>query len=84
MSDVAAHLVDEVLPEEPIRQWACSLPWSLRDALAYDRRLCADVLGAFLRAMARSLRRRAKVQPRRAPRGFAVPLVASPCPSWLS
>ena len=26
MSDVAAHLVDEVLPEEPIRQWVCSLP----------------------------------------------------------
>ena len=44
MSDVAAHLVDEVLPEEPIRQWVCSLPWSLRYALAYDRRLCADVL----------------------------------------
>ena len=60
MSDVAAHLVDEVLPEEPIRQWVCSLPWSLRYALAYDRQLCADVLGVFLRALTRSLRRRAK------------------------
>jgi hypothetical protein len=60
MSDVAAHLVDEVLPEEPIRQWVCSLPWSLRYALAYDRQLCADVLGAFIRALTRSLRRRAK------------------------
>ncbi|MFO0024400.1 MAG: IS91 family transposase, partial [Deltaproteobacteria bacterium] len=57
---VAAHLVDEVLPEEPIRQWVCSLPWSLRYALAYDRRLCADVLGVFIRALTRSLRRRAK------------------------
>ena len=26
MSDIAAHLVDEVLPEVPIRQWVCSLP----------------------------------------------------------
>ena len=60
MSDVAAHLVDEVLPKEPIRQWVCSLPWSLRYAMAYDRRLCADVLGAFIRALTRSLRRRAK------------------------
>ncbi|MBX3246279.1 MAG: transposase [Myxococcales bacterium] len=60
MSDVVAHLVDEVLPEEPIRQWVCSLPWSLRYAMAYDRRLCAPVLGAFIRALTRSLRRRAK------------------------
>jgi hypothetical protein len=60
MSDIAAHLVDEVLPEVPIRQWVCSLPWSLRYALAYDRRLCADVLDAFVRALSRSLRWRAK------------------------
>jgi len=60
MSDLAAHLVDEVLPEVPIRQWVCSLPWSLRYALAYDRALCADVLDAFLGALTRSLRRRAK------------------------
>ncbi len=60
MSDVAAHLVDEVLPAVPIRQWVCSLPWSVRYALAYDRRLCADVLDAFVGALTRSLRWRAK------------------------
>ncbi|MBX3246513.1 MAG: transposase zinc-binding domain-containing protein [Myxococcales bacterium] len=64
MSDVAAHLVDEVLPEEPMRQWVCSLPWSLRYAMAYDHRLCADVhkslIRAFIRALTRSLRRRTK------------------------
>jgi hypothetical protein len=60
MSDVAAHLVDDVLPEVPIRQWVCSLPWRLRTALAYDRRLCADVLDALVSALTRSLRRRAK------------------------
>jgi hypothetical protein len=60
MSDVAAHLVDSVLPEVPIRQWVCSLPWSLRYAMGYDRRLCADVLAAFVGALTRSLRWRAK------------------------
>ena len=62
MSDVAAHLVEEVLPEVPVRQWVGSLPWRLRYPLAYDWRLCADVLAAFVRALTRSLRRRAKAQ----------------------
>jgi len=60
MSDVAAHLVDEVLPEVPMRHWICSLPWRLRCAVGFDRHLCADVLGAFSAALDRSLRRRAK------------------------
>jgi hypothetical protein len=60
--DVAAHLVDEVLPEVPVRQWVCSLPWRLRYAMGYDRKLCADVLDAFITSLRRSLRLRAKSQ----------------------
>jgi len=60
MADLAAHLVDEVLPEAPVRQWVCSLPWRARYPLAFDRRLCAQTLGAFTWALRRSLRRRAK------------------------
>ena len=60
MSDMAAHLVDEVLPEVPIRQWVCSLPWMLRYPMGYDRALCADVLRVFVGALKRSLRWRAK------------------------
>ena len=60
MSDMAAHLVDEVLPEVPIRQWVCSLPWRLRYAMGYDKKLCADVLTAFIGALRSGLRRRAK------------------------
>ena len=60
MSDIAAHLVDDVLPEVPIRQCVCTLPWRLRSALDYDRKLCADVLAAFIGALKRSLRWRAK------------------------
>jgi hypothetical protein len=60
MSDCAAHLVDEVLPKVPVRQWVCSLPWQLRYAMGYDAGLCSAVLAAFLGALRRSLRRRAK------------------------
>ena len=30
MADLAAHLVDNVLPAAPYRQWTLSLPWRLR------------------------------------------------------
>ncbi len=30
MSDTAAHLVDRVLPEVPVRQWVLTLPYPLR------------------------------------------------------
>jgi hypothetical protein len=53
-------LSERVLPEVPIRQWVCSLPWQLRYVLGYDRALCAAVLGAFVADLARSYRQRAK------------------------
>jgi hypothetical protein len=37
MADAAAHLVEEVLPEVPIRQWVCTLPWAVRKAAGYKR-----------------------------------------------
>ena len=49
MADTAAHLVDRVLPEAPVRQWVLSLPFSLRYRLAYDARLTSDVRGALAR-----------------------------------
>jgi hypothetical protein len=60
MTDTATHLVDRVLPEEPIRHWICSLPWRLRVLLGYDRELCSEVLDAFLTELSSSLRWRAK------------------------
>ncbi len=35
MADTAAHLVDRVLPEVPVRQWVLSLPFSLRYRLHF-------------------------------------------------
>ncbi len=60
MSDTAAHLMDRVFPEVPTRQWVLTLPIPLRYRVAYDRNLCSDVLGVFIRTVMRTLRRRAK------------------------
>ncbi len=60
MADTAAHLVDRVFPERPTRQWVLTLPIPLRYRVAYDRNLCSEVLGVFIRTVLRSLRRRAK------------------------
>jgi hypothetical protein len=60
MADTAVHLEQRVLPAVPIRHWIGSLPWGLRALLGYDRRLCAEVVGAFAQELLRSLRRRAK------------------------
>ena len=48
MADTAAHLVDCVLPEVPIRQWVLTLPYPLRYRCAYNARLTSQVLRAFL------------------------------------
>jgi hypothetical protein len=60
MADTAAHLVDQVLPEVPMRQWVLSLPFALRYRLAYDAALTSAVLGVFVRAVLAALRRRAR------------------------
>ncbi len=60
MADTAAHLVDRVLPEVPIRQWVLTLPYPLRYRCAYDARLASEVLRAFIRTLFAELRRRAR------------------------
>jgi hypothetical protein len=60
MAETAAHLVDRVLPEVPIRQWVLTLPYPLRYRCAYDARLTSEVLRAFVRALFAELRRRAR------------------------
>jgi|GEM_PF-870912 len=60
MAETAANLIDRVLPQVPMRQWVLSLPLWLRYRLAYDRTLLTPVLGAFLRAVFASARRRGR------------------------
>jgi hypothetical protein len=60
MADTAAHLVDRVLPEVPVRQWVLTLPYPLRYRCAWNARLTSEVLRCFLRAVFADYRRRAK------------------------
>jgi hypothetical protein len=51
MAEIALHLVNDVIPEVPVRQWVLSVPFPLRYVLAYDAELCSQVLGIFVRAV---------------------------------
>ncbi len=51
LTERAAHLVDEVLPRVPVRQWVLSLPHRLRYLLAWNHALCRAVLGVYVRAL---------------------------------
>ena len=51
MTDSAALLADEVLPEKPIRQWVLSLPFALRFLLATDPDALTRVLGIVYRTI---------------------------------
>ena len=75
MTERAAHLVDNVLPEVPVRQWVLSLPHRLRYVLAWDHELCRAVAGVFVRAVLGSLRRRARQTGVPGGRGGAVAII---------
>jgi len=60
MTALAAHLIDEVLPLVPVRQWVLTMPYRLRYMLAWDHKLCRAVLGVYIRALLGSLRRQAR------------------------
>ena len=44
MTEIAAHLVDEVIPEVPVRQWVLTFPHDIRYLLAWNSPLRAAVL----------------------------------------
>jgi len=51
MVESAAHLVDEVLPHQPMRQWVLSVPYPLRLLFARKPKILSDVLGIVHRAI---------------------------------
>ena len=55
MAQSAAHLVDDVIPHVPVRQWVLSLPIPLRLLLAAQPRLVTPVLQVLHRAITRLL-----------------------------
>ena len=44
MAETAAHLVDHVIPHEPIRQWVLSFPFQLRYLFASHPKVMSEVL----------------------------------------
>ena len=57
MAEIAAHLVDHVIPQVPVRQWVLSLPKRLRGFLHYDPAVAGKVLRILLQEIERALRR---------------------------
>ncbi len=51
MVESAAHLVDRVLPEQPIRQWALTFPYPLRFLFAAQPQVLGQVLRVVYRAI---------------------------------
>jgi hypothetical protein len=75
MAERAAHLLDHVFPDVPVRQWVLSLPYRLRYQLAWDHDLCRAVVGVALRAVLGWLRRRARLDGVPDGRGGAVVVI---------
>ena len=60
MAERAAHVLDHVFPDVPVRQWVLSLPYRLRYQLAWNHGLCRAVVAVFLRTVLGALRARAR------------------------
>ena len=60
MTERAAHLVDYVIPDVPVRQWVLTLPHRFRYLLAWRHDLCKAVVRVLLREVYRHLRTRAR------------------------
>ena len=75
MAERAAHLVDQVFPDVPIRQWVLSLPYRLRYQLAWDHDLCRAVVGVLFGAVFRVLGARAGDDGVEAGRGGGVAVI---------
>jgi hypothetical protein len=62
MAESGAHLVDNVLPQAPYRQWVLSFPWPLRVQFAAQPQWLSRVLGVVNRALSTALLKRAGVR----------------------
>ena len=62
MAETAALLVDEVLPQRPMRQCVLSLPFALRFLLARDSETLKHVLGIVYRAIADHILEKARLK----------------------
>ncbi len=60
MSNCAAHLVDRILPDVPVRQYVLSLPFELRRLAAFKADVLTALARIFVEATSATYRARAK------------------------
>jgi hypothetical protein len=60
MANVAAHLVDRVLPDVPSRQYVLTLPYELRKLAAFKADVLTALARAFVEAIFATYRKRAR------------------------
>ena len=59
MAESAALLVDDILPEQPVRQWVLSFPFQLRFLFASNPKVLGQVLGIVYRVLSGALLKKA-------------------------
>lgn len=69
MIESSAHLVDNVLPNQPVRQWVLSFPYQLRFLLASNPAIMTSVLQIVYRAIATYIIKKAGLSRKRAHTG---------------
>ncbi len=62
MTERAAHLVDEVLPWVPVRQWVLTVPYGLRYQMAWNHGPSRAVLRVYTRVLGDAYRRGARAR----------------------
>jgi hypothetical protein len=70
-ADTVKHLVEEVIPEVPVRQWVLSMPFKHRFVLSSDQKLLNTVLKIFNRMISTHYKKKAKSK------GFVLPQIGS-------
>ena len=58
MAQQSAHLVDQVFPDVPVRQWVLTVPFALRPMVSLDRALQSKISAIFIEEIFRLLRGR--------------------------
>ncbi len=75
MADSAAHLVDKVFPERPVRQWVLSVPYQLRFLFATEPQVITKVLAIVHRVITTWLIKRAGLTVKSGAQAGAVTLI---------
>jgi hypothetical protein len=60
MSDSAKHLIENVIPDVPVRQWVLSMPYKHRLILSSNNEALRSILGVYHRAITRFYIKKAK------------------------